>query len=52
VNVTIEIDFAGRGLVRLIGPLAVQPRARKEMPASAKRLKRRLEHAKQAPARG
>jgi uncharacterized protein YndB with AHSA1/START domain len=51
-RVTIEIDFAGHGFGRFIVPLAVQPQARKEMPANMKRLKQRLEHGNQAPARG
>lgn len=42
-KVTIEIAFIGRGLGRLIVPLAVQPQARREMPANMTRLKERLE---------
>ena len=49
-RVTIEIDFTGHGLGRLIVPLAVQPQARKEMPANVKRLKHRLETGNQSPA--
>lgn len=42
-RVTIEIDFTGHGMGRLIVPLAVQPQARKEMPANMQRLKQRME---------
>jgi uncharacterized protein YndB with AHSA1/START domain len=41
--VTIEIDFVGHGVGRLIVPVAVRPQARKEMPENLRRLKQRLE---------
>jgi uncharacterized protein YndB with AHSA1/START domain len=42
-RVTIEIDFIGHGIGKLIVPLAVIPGARKEMPDNLDRLKERLE---------
>jgi carbon monoxide dehydrogenase subunit G len=42
-KVSIEIDFAGRGLGRLLVPLVVRPQARREMPANVRRLKQLLE---------
>lgn len=48
-KVTIDIAFAGRGLGRLIVPLAVRPQARKEMPANMQRLKERLERPEAMP---
>jgi carbon monoxide dehydrogenase subunit G len=42
-KVSIEVDFAGRGLGRLLVPLVVRPQARKEMPANVRRLKQILE---------
>lgn len=42
-RVTIDIDFTGHGMGRLIVPLAVQPQARKEMPANMQRLRQRME---------
>ena len=42
-RVTIELDFAGRGIGKLLVPLAVRPSARKEMPANLERLRARLE---------
>lgn len=44
-RITIELDFTGHGLGRLLVPLAVQPQARKEMPANITKLKQRLESA-------
>ena len=42
-RVTIELDFAGHGIGKLLVPLLVRPGARKEMPENMKRLKERLE---------
>lgn len=42
-QVTIEIEFAGHGIGRLLVPLFVRPQARREMLANLKRLKNRLE---------
>ena len=42
-RVTIELDFEGHGIGKLIVPLAVRREARKEMPENLRRLKERLE---------
>ena len=42
-RVTINIDFQGHGIGKLLVPVAVRPQARKEMPANVKRLKHRVE---------
>src|SRR5919204_3880523 len=42
-RVTIELDFEGHGLGKLLVPLVVRPQARKEMPRNMKTLKARLE---------
>ena len=42
-RVTIELDFTGRGIGKLLVPLAIRPSARKEMPATLQRLRARLE---------
>ncbi|MGH8987980.1 MAG: SRPBCC family protein [Acidimicrobiales bacterium] len=42
-RVTIEVDFTGHGIGRLLVPLVVRPQASKEMPENMKRLKQRLE---------
>lgn len=42
-RVTINIDFQGHGIGKLLVPLAVRPQARKEMPANLARLKQRVE---------
>jgi hypothetical protein len=42
-RVTIELDFAGHGIGKLLVPLMVRRSAQKEMPANLDRLKRRLE---------
>ena len=42
-QVTIELDFAGHGVGRLLVPLVVRRGAREEMPANLRRLKERLE---------
>lgn len=42
-RVTIELDFAGHGIGKLLVPLIVRRSAQKEMPANLDRLKSRLE---------
>jgi uncharacterized protein YndB with AHSA1/START domain len=42
-RVTIELDFEGHGLGKLLVPLVVRPQVRKEMPRSMEALKARLE---------
>lgn len=42
-RVTIELDFEGRGIGRLIVPLVVRPQARKEIIVNCRNLKERLE---------
>ena len=42
-RVTIEVDFAGHGIGKLLVPLAVRRQARHEMPENLQRLKQRLE---------
>jgi uncharacterized protein YndB with AHSA1/START domain len=42
-RVTINIDFRGHGVGKLLVPLAVRPQARREMPANLERLKHRVE---------
>jgi uncharacterized protein YndB with AHSA1/START domain len=42
-RVTIELDFEGHGIGKLLVPLVVRKQARKEMPANVKRLKEQLE---------
>ena len=42
-HLTIAVDFEGRGLGKLLVPLAVRPQARKEMPGNRAALKERLE---------
>jgi uncharacterized protein YndB with AHSA1/START domain len=42
-RVTIELEFTGHGIGKLLVPLFVRPSARKEMPANMTTLKRRLE---------
>jgi uncharacterized protein YndB with AHSA1/START domain len=42
-RVTIELDFTGHGIGKLLVPLVVRRSARKEMPANLDRLKQRLE---------
>jgi uncharacterized protein YndB with AHSA1/START domain len=44
-RVTIQLDFTGRGVGKLLVPLFVRPSARKEMPANLERLRQRLESA-------
>jgi uncharacterized protein YndB with AHSA1/START domain len=42
-RLTIQLDFASRGIGKVLVPLFVRPSARKEMPANLDRLKQRLE---------
>lgn len=42
-RVTIEVDFEGHGIGKLLVPLVVRRQARSEMPANCRRLKQRLE---------
>jgi uncharacterized protein YndB with AHSA1/START domain len=42
-RVTIELDFEGHGIGKLLVPLVVRRQARSEMPANCRRLKERLE---------
>jgi uncharacterized protein YndB with AHSA1/START domain len=42
-RVTIELDFEGHGIGKLLVPLMVRPRAQREMPRNMKTLKARLE---------
>jgi|SRR5919112_3957671 hypothetical protein len=43
-RLTIDVDFEGHGVGKLLVPLVVRREARKEMPANLAALKRRLEH--------
>ncbi|QHE72763.1 SRPBCC family protein [Rhodococcus sp. WAY2] len=42
-RVTIAVDFEGHGIGKVLVPLAVRPRARKEMPRNLAMLGQRLE---------
>jgi Polyketide cyclase / dehydrase and lipid transport len=42
-RVTIELDFTGHGIGKLLVPLVVRRQAANEMPENMERLKRRLE---------
>lgn len=42
-RITIELDFTGHGIGKLLVPLVVRRQAAKEMPENMKRLKERLE---------
>ncbi len=42
-RVTIELDFEGRGIGKLLVPLVVRRQAQKEMPSNCQKLKQRLE---------
>lgn len=42
-RVTIDLEFTGRGIGKLLVPLFVRRQARTEMPANVQRLKQRLE---------
>ncbi len=48
-RVSIDIEFEGHGLGKLIVPLVVRPQAAKEMSANLKRLKQRLEDSESPP---
>ena len=43
-HVTMDLDFEGHGIGKLLLPLVVRPQARKEMPRNEQMLKERLEH--------
>jgi hypothetical protein len=51
-RVTIELDFTGHGIGKLLVPLFVRPQAAKEMPENMKRLKQRLEASTQSHGSG
>jgi uncharacterized protein YndB with AHSA1/START domain len=42
-RVTIELDFEGHGIGKLLVPLVVRPQAQRELPKNQQRLKERLE---------
>jgi uncharacterized protein YndB with AHSA1/START domain len=42
-RVTIELDFEGRGVGKLLVPLVARPQAQKELPSNPRNLKERLE---------
>jgi carbon monoxide dehydrogenase subunit G len=42
-RVSIDVDFEGNGIGKLVVPLVVRPQAAREMPANLQRLKQRLE---------
>jgi hypothetical protein len=42
-RVSIELDFRGQGIGRLLVPLLVRPQARKGLPRNLQLLKERLE---------
>jgi uncharacterized protein YndB with AHSA1/START domain len=42
-RVTIELDFEGHGIGRLLVPLVARPQAQRQMPNNMQRLKERLE---------
>jgi uncharacterized protein YndB with AHSA1/START domain len=48
-RVTIELDFEGHGIGKLLVPLLVRPQARKEMPTNVQNLKARLESGAEHP---
>ncbi|WP_330348284.1 SRPBCC family protein [Streptomyces sp. NBC_00582] len=43
-RVTMELDFEGRGIGKVLLPLVVRPQVRKELPLNERLLKSRLEH--------
>ncbi|MCT9079710.1 SRPBCC family protein [Streptomyces fulvoviolaceus] len=43
-RVTIELDFEGKGIGKVLLPLVVRPQIRKELPHNERLLKERLEH--------
>ncbi|MEU4220516.1 SRPBCC family protein [Actinoplanes sp. NPDC026623] len=48
-RLTINVDFEGHGVGKLLVPLLVRPQARKEMPNNLAALKQRLEHRQATP---
>lgn len=42
-RVTIELDFEGHGVGKLLVPLVARPQARRQMPTNLQKLKERLE---------
>src|ERR1700735_4419670 len=48
-RLTIEVDFEGHGIGKLLVPLMVRPQAGREMPGNMRRLKEQLEARGQAP---
>jgi carbon monoxide dehydrogenase subunit G len=42
-RVSIDVDFEGHGIGKLVVPLVVRPQAAREMPANLQRLKQQLE---------
>lgn len=42
-RVTVDIEFTGHGIGKVLVPLVVVPQGRREMPANMRRLKERLE---------
>jgi uncharacterized protein YndB with AHSA1/START domain len=48
-RVTIEVDFTGHGIGRLLVPLVVRRQAAREMPGNMARLKQRLDNDETAP---
>ncbi|ANS68283.1 hypothetical protein SLINC_6059 [Streptomyces lincolnensis] len=43
-RLTIELDFEGKGIGKVLLPLVVRPQIRKELPHNERTLKERLEH--------
>lgn len=43
-RVTMELDFEGRGIGKVLLPLVIRPQVRKELPLNERLLKSRLEH--------
>ena len=43
-RVTLELDFEGKGIGKVLLPLIVRPQVRKELPINERLLKDRLEH--------
>ncbi|GHI04564.1 hypothetical protein AQI88_40880 [Streptomyces cellostaticus] len=43
-HVTMDLDFEGRGIGRVLLPLVVRPQVRRELPRNEQLLKERLEH--------
>ncbi|MFI6354622.1 SRPBCC family protein [Streptomyces sp. NPDC050743] len=44
-RVTMDLDFEGHGIGRVLIPLVVRPQVRRELPENERLLKERLEHA-------